>query len=250
MRLLSLNTAGGRLYDELIRYIRDVHPRIDILCLQEMYDTTEPEVRNSGDIRANLFGEISKVLPDFFGFFAPAQDGYDGIGPVRFSLSYGLAIFIRNHITVQRSGDFFLYGTRNSMVKNDYSTMPRNFQWVQCAVGAREYVIGNVHTHRSHDIASDHENRMEQAYRIQKFLRDAPHEKIVCGDLNLFEDTKSMHVLENGMRNMIAEHHIEELPGVGRFSDDILVSRGIEVRHFEISQRTISDHVPLMLEWD
>jgi hypothetical protein len=86
MRILSLNTWGGRLFDALIDYL----PRseADVLCLQEI--TRTPDAPGQwlthrdwkGDLpqRANLFDGLREALPRREAFFSSAARGdlFDG----------------------------------------------------------------------------------------------------------------------------------------------------------------------------
>ena len=86
MRVLSLNTWGGRLHAPLIPYLAAADP--DVLCLQEMISTPSAEAEwliykdHGAELlqRANLFTEVAAVLPDHQAFFLPAARGdlFDG----------------------------------------------------------------------------------------------------------------------------------------------------------------------------
>ena len=114
MKLISLNTWGGKVFQPLLDFIDEQALDTDVFCFQEMFDSLVAVTTSSGT-RTNLHTEISCLLPDFSGYFAPAYDGLDIDGNFDFRFSYGLSLFLHSEVSVkQYSGDEFIYGTRNS----------------------------------------------------------------------------------------------------------------------------------------
>ncbi|MBP8994985.1 MAG: hypothetical protein KBG30_14410 [Bacteroidales bacterium] len=79
--------------------------------------------------------------------------------------------------------------------------------------------------------------------------------KILCGDFNVAPDTKSMEILETSMNNLVKEYKVTTTRShlytkEHKFADYILVSPEIKVKKFEVIQDVVSDHLPLMLEFD
>ena len=68
-------------------------------------------------------------------------------------------------------------------------------------------------------------------------------------------DTESMKVLEKGMRNLVKDYGVTSTRSHfykkrGKFADYILVSPEVEVKDFKVLQESVSDHLPLYLEFD
>jgi endonuclease/exonuclease/phosphatase family metal-dependent hydrolase len=79
---------------------------------------------------------------------------------------------------------------------------------------------------------------------------------VLCGDFNLLPDAGSMRIFgAAGLRNLVLEFGVTSTrtslyPGLERFADYVLVSDGIGVRDFRVLLDEVSDHAPLLLEFD
>ena len=88
--------------------------------------------------------------------------------------------------------------------------------------------------------------------------REAEGDVIICGDFNLFPDTPSMKLFENNFISLVDEYAIRttrpatnELHSSKRnVVDYIWVNKGIKVKDFEVLDSTISDHLPLILDFE
>src|SRR3989338_362792 len=101
MKLISLNTWGGKAYAPLMEFVKGHASTTDIFCFQEVFSSPlhtgqagAPQLESHG-ARTHLYEELGTALPGFTGFFAPEQDGYDLEGPVDFPLSLGQATFVK-----------------------------------------------------------------------------------------------------------------------------------------------------------
>ena len=102
----------------------------------------------------------------------------------------------------------------------------------------------------------DTPERLNQtAHMLQIMARDQ-NPRVLIGDFNLRPDTESLKAFEKGMRNLVADggfkttrskfyDKIESQP----FADYAFVD-GVEVSHFEVLQDEVSDHLPLLLEFN
>lgn len=73
-------------------------------------------------------------------------------------------------------------------------------------------------------------------------------------DFNLEPETRSIKMLENGMKNLIKEFgikftHNKELCPDDNISDYVIISEGIDVKKFKVPEVFVSDHLPLILEF-
>lgn len=81
MQIMCLNAWGGKLHEQLLGYIASVAP--DVLCLQEVVHSPASgkdwlTYRDGGHIlpqRANLFRDVSDILPDHVPMLCPAAQG-------------------------------------------------------------------------------------------------------------------------------------------------------------------------------
>ena len=67
IKLITLNTWGGRSLYPLMHFLRNKAEDTDIFCLQEVFDSKC--LAENTEIRTNFNSEVSKVLSNFNGFF-------------------------------------------------------------------------------------------------------------------------------------------------------------------------------------
>lgn len=257
MKLISLNTWGGKRYQDLINFIKDQSGSTDIFCFQEVFKTSS-DVKEYRGFQLNLYNELSNLLTDFTPFFAPAQDKYVFFtGFVDFDLSFGLATFVKKNIRVNQAGDLFIFRKRNGInPKNIKFTIPRNLQYLEVNIGGKKRIIGNFHGLWFPGPKTDTLSRIEQSKKINKFLDKFKDGKILCGDFNLQINTQSLKLLENNMRNLIKDYKILTTRNKlydridDKFADYILVSPDIKVADFQVPLVEASDHLPLILEFE
>lgn len=254
MRLITLNIWGGRVFQPLIDFLKSRADSTDIFCFQEVFHTPT-EKTDAHEARANIFGEIKNVLGDFLGYYAPAQDGYDAEGAVDFPLSYGLATFVNKSVSVDGHGDIFVFRERNSR-KDNNTSIGRNLEFITFKSGNEDVSIFNLHGLWSGGDKNDNNDRLEQSRKVKEFIYKFPgKKKILCGDFNLLSETSSLAILENGMKNLIKDYGVTSTrssfyPKPAKFADYILVSPDVKVNKFEVLPVEVSDHLPLLLDFD
>ena len=267
--LLSLNLWYGKCFDQLMKYIREGSMDIDIFCFQEMLSTTSSPLWLDDGQRLNLFSEISNVLPEFTGIFAPARDWYDIRNlEMPYHFSGGLALFARKSIHVVCSGDIFVIGERSRYDNYDTKrnmSAPRNLQYIVTRdQNGQETMIANFHGIWNGQGKTDTPARICQSQNITNFFdqvrtsSDQKIRKILCGDFNLRPDTESLRILEEdtGMINLIKTCLIpttrssyydkrEQEP----YADYMLISPDVHASYFMVDRTEVSDHLPLILQY-
>ncbi len=255
MKLISLNTWGGKIYEPLVNFIKKHSKDTDIFCFQEVFKTST-ENSELGGHRISLYKDLSTLLPDFQGYFSPTQERYIFYyGFVDFDLCYGLAIFIKKNIKILSHGDFFVFRKRNGLDPIDIPhTLPKNLQHLSFFYKKGRITICNYHGIWLPNSKSDSLSRIQQSQKIKHFLDNQKGEKILCGDFNLGLETQSTKIIESGMINLIKQYPVPTtrnkfFPGDEKFADYIFVSNEIKVKSFEVPQIEISDHLPMILEF-
>lgn len=260
MKLISLNTLGGKFFDSLSKFIKLHSENTDIFCFQEMFDTNS-SFKQFPQYRANLLGEMSKMLPNFDYFFAPVLKNSDIDGnPVNFDLEHGLALFVDKTIKVKNYKSYFISKDRVvSVVKKDFSDIPVNMQVFSFIINGKNFTVCNFHGASFPGSKLDTLQRIEQSKKIKKILKNRQGNKIIAGDFNLLPETQSIKILEEGMRNLIKEFHVKKTrsnlsPFFGKenfqnFADYIFVSNDISINNFQVPDVKISDHLPMILEF-
>ena len=94
--------------------------------------------------------------------------------------------------------------------------------------------------------------------KILEKAKEVNYPTIITGDFNLFPDTVSMQMFYKDFTSLVDKYHISttrpnhnELSHLERnVVDYILVSKNVKVNNFEVLESTISDHLPLILDFE
>lgn len=94
------------------------------------------------------------------------------------------------------------------------------------------------------------------------YIMEAAHRSnvptIITGDFNLLPDTDSLAVLNSNFKNLITEYNItatrpdfsDDLESGRVVEDYIFVNDGIDVKSFTVPDSSISDHLPMILDFE
>jgi endonuclease/exonuclease/phosphatase family metal-dependent hydrolase len=253
VKLLTLNTWGGKIHEPLLKFIKTKAENVDIFCFQEVFSTTA-DLKISDGARASLHEDISKILMSYRAFHSPKSKGYDYSGYIGKDINFGNAIFIKESISVLSYDEIFniVSDAGHDWRKNAIAKA----QFITIQVGGVPLAICNFHGMWIKDTnKKDTPERIEQSHHIRKILDSFPGEKILCGDFNLLPDGESIKILEKNMRNLITDYHVTstrsslyKTSGI-QFADYILVSPGIKVTEFKVLPDEVSDHLALELDF-
>lgn len=257
MQLISLNIWGGKAFPQLMDFIERSADSTDIFCFQEVFHSPSG-IRESHGARMNILDDISAALPDFVCYFSPLQDHFDIAGHVNFDVLLGQATFVRKTIEVESEGSIFVYRERNSGL--DITNIPTNVQYLRFTVNGKQFTVCNFHGIAFPGHKLDTPERIAQSEKLREFLDKESGAKILCGDFNLLPDTKSITLLEETMVNLIKKYNIHETrgrlssyygkPGQQHFADYVFVSPDVRVLNFKVPDAGVSDHEPMILEFE
>lgn len=116
-------------------------------------------------------------------------------------------------------------------------------------------MVVTVHGLWQGSIKTDTEAKMEQSKKIIDLADKVDGRKVICGDFNLLPDTKSIQMLgdkyidlvhENGIKSTRSSLYLKE----NRYSDYTFTDRGITVNNFSVPDLDVSDHLPLLLDFN
>lgn len=258
MRLINLNTWGGRKFDELSRYIQDTAPHADIFCFQEILDSHGVEGADSSN-RVTLMDDIRSMLPDFDGYFNEMFSAKSLSKGEAGDVSFGNAIFVREGIRVVSHDSSYISGE-----KQEYNGLPQKSALAQQTIlrsGDATLAVYNVHGIPFWP-KFDSPDRDEQIRNLMNVMRTNGHPKIVCGDFNMLPNTKGIAAIGTALRNLGNEYgvsvtrsafHFEtygRAPEVDRISDYMFASPEITVRNLSVPDLLISDHLPMELDFE
>lgn len=263
MKLISLNTWGGRKFSPLMDFIKQHRQSTDIFCFQEIFQNDQGFETLRDGYRANLFQDLKSVLGEHNGYFAPVMKHYDFSGDdlkgrVKYDLLYGLAVFTNKEIIVDKVWDEMIYRERFAEPGDGLKNQQKNIQVIRFKASGKDYSIFNFHGIWYPGDKLDTPRRIAQSKKVKALLKKEKNRKILIGDFNLYPETESLKILEDGMVNLIKTFHIkttrvQDLKKHGRiqyWADYALVSPEINVKKFEVPQIEISDHLPLIMEFD
>lgn len=253
MRIITLNTWGGRAMHPLMRFFRKRAPETDVFCLQEVFDTDQAslEARHPDEhVRGDLFRKISAELADFRGAFAAFGDNSD---------RQSLAVFVRRTVPVKEIADFVVYQPPQPREHGSVVFSSRKLQTVTVEFGGRDLLVANFHGLWNGGPKTDTPERLEQSRRVKESLGKHAGPAVVCGDFNLLPETESVRILEQGMRNHVREQGVASTrtplyrhyddPAEPNFADYVLSTPDLEVKRFEVLPDLVSDHAPLYAEF-
>jgi exonuclease III len=235
MRIIFLNSWGGRV-GSFDNFIKKYSSNTDVFCFQEV----SPE----------LFEKISLFLPDHEGVYEK------GWNLRKNNIWYGQATFIKKGITITSSG-------RTQIFKSGRSS--GFMQHISLKKEDTEFYVGNVHG-KSHPWQKlDTGARLNQSRAIIDFFENKKEIKIIGGDFNLLPETRSIGMFEEkGFRNLIKSYGITNTrnrfawdrwaKGSKKhrqyFADYIFISQEVKVKSFEVPYIEVSDHLPLILDFE
>ncbi len=252
MKLISLNTWGGKAGREKILDFFARYKDADIFCLQEMWSGggEEWEGRMAGAVPIEgivytLFSDVSNILSSYTSYFRP-----------QFQKHYGLAIFIKKDFKVLEEGEIYVYKEKGYYSEEDLGDHGRSMQYIVFETPAGKRMVANLHGLWNGTGKGDTVDRLLQSDKIIDFLKTRSEPLVLCGDFNLLPDARSVKKLEDfGLCNLIAEYGITNTRSSvytkpERYADYAFVSDGVRVKDFWVLPDEVSDHLALFLDFE
>ena len=278
MKLISLNTWGGKNFDPLIKFVQKHKENTDIFCFQEVFSTSSDikdykrSLKNSFErknfkpvynslFRANLLEELETILPKFKVFYFSVLLGYgNDADPVDFDLKFGQAIFIKKSIHINLHKNYFIHKDKIfTPPTKDFANVPTPLQKIEFNIGDKTFSIFNFHGTSYPAAKKDTRKRLKQSKRVKMIMDKSKGAKILVGDFNLSKHTKSIRMFEGEMKNLIKEFKIKRTrsrlspffnkSNFQKFADYTFVTSDVKVKSFEVPDVKISDHLPMILEF-
>jgi endonuclease/exonuclease/phosphatase (EEP) superfamily protein YafD len=254
MKVISLNTWGGRSgKDKQLEFINK-HGDTDIFCLQEIWSAPYENLEgrpvggrpvDHSEIMVHGLQEISASLSEHVPFFRPHHLD-----------NYGLLMLINKNLKIIEEGEVYVYKHKGYIPEGDIGNHARNIQYAFLETGEKRFAIVNFHGLWNGKGKGDSEDRLKQSDNIIDFLKGLPYPYILCGDFNLRPDTESLQKFEKfGLRNLIKEYGVTSTrtslyTKTERFADYAFVSKGTEIKYFKVLPDEVSDHSPLYVEFE
>ncbi len=266
MRIVSLNAYFGFCFDEFVEFVKREAPKTDVFCFQEVSSATNPpNPATTWGRRADLLGDLQKILVDFHFVYTKMGDDVEVDVSVDGHSELGIVTFVKRAHQILRSETVFIANGPETFDGEHIATLGHVALRTDIVMSGREIAVVNVHGISEPGDKRDCEVRLEQSRRTLSLVANAQSETIIIGDFNLFPDTESIQMIEKaGYRNLIIEHGITTTRGTNmhklwpqyehgkygfqEFADYAFVSPGIRVADFAVPDLPISDHLPLILD--
>lgn len=228
MRIIFLNCWEGKIENKFLDFVKSYKESTDIFAFIE----SSSEINN----------KLKSVLENFH-----FVESHEKISP---DLWFDISIFINNKIKqFQYKVDLIKDKTGGDCV----------------LVNSTEFDMLVVHGTPMPGDKQDTPIRLNFSRKIINIAKNGAKPIIIGGDFNLMPDTKSIRGLtEAGFVNLIKKFNIKTTrnrlawdfyknePGFIKqyFADYCFVSKNIKVKSFEVPEVEVSDHLPLILDFE
>lgn len=248
MKLVTLNTWGGKVKEPLLDFLKEKKDEVDIFCFQEVLNCEgreKPDTKYATEKCYDLYTTFENILDMHNGYFRP-----------HFKDMYGLAIFVRKEIKVIEEGECFVHKEKGYIPVGDVGFHARNIQHItlETPLGARTII--NFHGLWNGKGKTDTEDRRVQSRKILDFIKEVKVPFVLCGDFNLLPTAKSLTMFEDvGLTNLVKEYNVKSTrtsfyDKPDKYADYIFTSPEIKVTDFSVLPHEVSDHAALFVEFE
>jgi endonuclease/exonuclease/phosphatase family metal-dependent hydrolase len=264
MKLLSLNVA---LFEpnnsKLSKFVKGQDA--DIVCFQEVTRALDKNVLKKYISKDPIDSATSKLPSGFYGptetFGSFELKEFHGKDIFRFDPGGMLELgnYTKSKYPIKKAQNIFIEG--HFTYNTDPSNWPEeDYRAVLVAdldLGKNNLRVINYHGIWTKDKLGN-ERTLSACQKIKDLALEAKGQVIICGDFNLFPDTPSMKVFQTNFISLVDRYNIRatrpssnELNGQDRnVVDYILLSRNVKVKSFNVLGTDVSDHLPLVLEFE
>jgi endonuclease/exonuclease/phosphatase family metal-dependent hydrolase len=224
MKILFLNTWGGKTQHVLARFIQEQIKDTDIFCFQEAHTA------------------VKFLCKDIL-------SGYNEISDHKTTINKQIffqTTYVRKEISLLSS-----------------QALLQEYPDCGLALYTHiRYKDTDVHLCNIHGIPKpgdklDNAGRLKQSSELIDFFNDKRGIKIIGGDFNLLPNTRSVRLFEeNGYHNLIEDYSIDttrnqlswqNYPNKQYYADYVFINQETNVTQFVVPKNEISDHLPLIL---
>lgn len=264
MRIVSLNAWGGKVWPALRDWIAATAP--DVLCLQEVTRALAPgpdwlvyrDAERTLDQRADLFADVSALLPSHQARFAAAARGVlqDARGRGHAS-EHGIAQWVAPGLAIAEQWQGFVHGDFRA---GGWGEQPvsRTCQVTRLADAAgATLIVAHVHGLRDPEGKGDTPARRAQWQRLAHAvgtLHRPEEPAIVAGDMNVRPGSDLFATMRNlGLTDLVtgrgfADTRTSLYAKAERHANYMFVTPDLRVEDFAVpATPEVSDHRPLIL---
>lgn len=246
-KLVNLNVwLGGKLFDNLLKFLTAEQP--DILTIQESYNGTGELPREHRTVEI-LKSELALPYSSFSACFQ--EEFKEG------KLDRGNAVLSKfpivsaNHVFYDTP-----YGLYSESKPEDFPFFPRTLQHAVIEAGRKDLNVFNTQGIWEEE-GEDSDRRLKMSQTISDRIKEREN-VILAGDFNVQPNTKSIGNIEKHLVNVFKNELTTSFnmkrktnPGYATaVVDMVFVSRDIKVLSHSAPSVDISDHLPLVCEFE
>lgn len=243
MKLIQANIWGGRLEKQVNKFLKDQNA--DIICLQEVNDVPGGETSyftSLDEIRTHTNSAYVFSSPVFNFKFMRRVGKFGNVILSKYPFLNTKTLFTR----LQELNDF------DFKEDDDYNV--HNLQHAEVMINNRLVHILNHHGHHVNQHKNGDSETMRQCRMIADYISKLKGPVILTGDFNLSPHSDSLKQINLLLTNLSIKYKLTTtrtpLTHKTEVCDYIFVSKDVKVKSFNTSDEIISDHKPLILEFD
>ena len=119
MKLITLNTWCGKIYEPLTKFIESNANDTDVFCFQEIRNGNYVDLPERDEEVTNLFNNLENILPNFNGYYTEMVQGV------------GIATFVKKNIEIEKINSHTILFSEELVdvnVMNNLKPFPRVIQ--------------------------------------------------------------------------------------------------------------------------
>ena len=246
LKILQLNTWGGRIKDGLSRFVAEGD--YDVVCLQEA-------VWAENDIGfLDLYIDTVDKIKETGGFKYDFRSAYHGI-KLFDDNQFEMGIAILSKIPFKEAEEKLVLGEYEvaSSADNFDRAINSHSYPAQKVVLENGLVVVNYHGYWQKDPIGN-ETTVECMRKVADMVRGESAPVVMCGDLNVVAEAPAMRELDF-LTDLTAVNNIKTTLRNVRFvkdvpCDHILINNRVKCLDFEVTDAPVSDHKGLVLQAD
>jgi len=261
MKLLNIN-IGIKIDNskDIAEFIKDVDA--GIIAIQEIVRPLEDKVATQFRSKEEIESQLEGMYP--YQFFGPLWVSKSNNEKKKILYNFGGCVEQGNQILskypIIEAANEYYYKSYSYML--DWSNWKeedhgRALQVVELDIDGKRLQILNIHGIWTADKMGDYRTIKECNYVVEA-ARRKKIATIITGDFNLLPDTSSIKILNAEFRNLIDEYEIkttrpdfkDEIDEGRNVVDYVFVSDEIRVKNFQVFNNDISDHLPILLDFE
>lgn len=245
MKLIQLNIWQGRLLREVIDFLQNEQP--DFVCMQEVYSSN---IDTPLYDFLNCYERIHEVFPEYYGFFSEAYKMEFMGEPFGFGNAILSKYALSGTETFPINGEYQVYKNLTNYIGNT-----RNLQ--RALVTINDTTSFTLFNHHGYWDQSPLGNNLtvDALQKVSSIIANTTGPVVFAGDLNVIPGSPALQTFNGLLQDLTETYQVKTtLSELGKVPDvpcdHIMVSDDVKVLNYETKSRLVSDHMPIVLEFE